>query len=85
MRRAVKTMCNMPPLFSRATFPSLIVFLCLAYSKLLKLMAAWIAGVVYDKTAIDNWCLSHASSPGWHQHTGIVSPAIHKMTHAWHG
>ena len=36
---AVKTICNTHVLFSRATFPSLIVCFYLAYSKRLKLDA----------------------------------------------
>ena len=56
---AVKTMCNTPAPFSKATYPLLIVCLYLSYSKLLKLTAASNAGVheklaILDKYLVDN-------------------------------
>jgi len=51
--------CATPRPFSRATSPSLIVCLCLAYLQLLKLTAASNTGV-YEKLAIlDEYLVDH--------------------------
>jgi len=68
---AVKTTCNIPAPFSRASSLSLIICLYAAYSKLglLQLTAASIAGVyetlaIIDEYLVDRgWMLARACSP----------------------
>ena len=73
-----------PTPFSRATSPSLIVCLYLAYSKLLKLMAASSAGVYENLTIFDKYLVDHCWMPMPDHHLDHRLSLSH-VSHRWRG